>query len=36
MERQGKQVMCWIEPETLRKLSGFFSGAVEIPIERIG
>jgi ArsR family transcriptional regulator len=36
MERQGKQVMCWIEPETLQRLSGFFSGAVDIPIERIG
>jgi ArsR family transcriptional regulator, arsenate/arsenite/antimonite-responsive transcriptional repressor len=35
MERRGKQVICWIEPSVLQRLSGIFSGSVEIPIERI-
>ncbi|MCU7813047.1 MAG: metalloregulator ArsR/SmtB family transcription factor [Candidatus Thiodiazotropha sp. (ex Notomyrtea botanica)] len=26
MERQGKQIKCWIEPEVLQRLSRFFSG----------
>lgn len=34
MERQGKQVMCWIEPDVLSRLSGYFAGNEEIPIER--
>ena len=25
MERQGKRVVCWIDPGTLKKLSGFFT-----------
>lgn len=27
MERRGKQVMCWIEPEVLNQLAGVFSAA---------
>jgi ArsR family transcriptional regulator len=27
MERQGKQVMCWIEPEVLKHLASFFSAS---------
>ncbi|MCP4448312.1 MAG: helix-turn-helix transcriptional regulator [Myxococcales bacterium] len=25
MERRGKQVMCWVDPEILKGLSGYFS-----------
>lgn len=35
-EREGQRVMCWIEPDVLQRLCGFFSGSIEIPIERIG
>lgn len=27
MERRGKQVMCWIEPEVLKQLAYFFSAS---------
>jgi ArsR family transcriptional regulator len=27
MERQGKNVMCWIEPAILEELGNFFSGS---------
>lgn len=26
MERQGRHIQCWVEPETLTELAGFFSG----------
>ncbi|MCG7871625.1 MAG: metalloregulator ArsR/SmtB family transcription factor [Candidatus Thiodiazotropha lotti] len=29
MERQGKRVVCWIEPETLTSLGAFFSADIK-------
>ena len=31
MERQGKQVKCWIEPRVLDRLAGFFAGTDNTP-----
>lgn len=30
MERQGKQVKCWIDPRVLARLAGFFAGTNNI------
>ena len=27
MQRRGKQVQCWVEPETLEELAAFFNGS---------
>jgi ArsR family transcriptional regulator, arsenate/arsenite/antimonite-responsive transcriptional repressor len=31
MEREGKQVKCWIEPNVLNRLAGFFAGTNNTP-----